>query len=208
MQDLVGFASDGSPLRVLFDALGPEVSQGMRDALTTALATGMGPRETARLMRRQFGVGLTRALRISRTEQLRAYREASRRNYEANSDIIDGWIWLAACDSRTCAACWAMHGRKFDVKEKPANHVQCRCVMVPSVKGFKSTIVPGAELFKEAPVATQRGALGATGYRWYADGRVKLNDFLGVRTSRQWGRQVRVRPLARVRRAAKIPADA
>ena len=188
VQDLVGFASDGSPLRSLFDALGPQVSQGMRDALTTAVATGMGPRETARLIRRQFGMGLTRALRISRTETLRAYREAGRRNYEANADVIGGWQWLCACDRRSCASCWAMHGSIHTVKETLDDHPNGRCAMVPIVKGFKPAIKrTGSELFAELPEGDQRQILGPAAHLAYQDGAVQLGDFVGRKNDPQWG---------------------
>ncbi len=85
--ELMELASDGSPLRELFEALGERTGWGVREALETAVATGMGPRETARLVHQQFGMGLNRALTIARTEQIRAYREASGRNDEANMGL-------------------------------------------------------------------------------------------------------------------------
>lgn len=104
LQELVGFASDGSPLRDVFGEIAG-VAERVTDTLGASLAAGLGPRETARLLRRQFGVGLARALTISRTETLRAYREAMHRNYEANDDVVEGWVWHATLTPRTCAAC-------------------------------------------------------------------------------------------------------
>lgn len=104
LHDLVGFAADGSPLRDVFGEIAG-VAERVTDTLGASLAAGLGPRETARLLRRQFGVGLARALTISRTETLRAYREAMHRNYEANDDVVEGWVWHATLTPRTCAAC-------------------------------------------------------------------------------------------------------
>lgn len=188
VQDLVGFASDGSPLRALFDALGADVSQGMLDTLVTAIATGLGPRETASRMRRQFGLGMARALRISRTETLRSYREASRRNYEANADIVDGWQWMCACDSRSCASCWAMHGSRHGLDETLDDHPIGRCAMVPVLGGMPLPIKrTGEELFAELPASQQRQILGPAAHLAYEDGAVKLVDFVGRKDDPQWG---------------------
>lgn len=195
IENMLGYASDGSPLRALFDALGPSVSQGVRDALTTALATGMNPRETARAVRRAFGMGLNRALRIARTEQIRAYREATRRNYENNSDIIAGWQWMCACDRRSCASCWAMHGSIHSVKETLDDHPNGRCTMLPIVKGFKNPLQRmGAELFDRLPESDQRHILGNAMKLAYDAGEVVLdpdyrNDrsIVGRTDDPQWG---------------------
>lgn len=187
VQDLVGFASDGSPLRELFDALGPRVSRGVQDALVTAVATGIGPRETARLVRQQFGMGLARALTIARTEQIRAYREASRRSYADNADLLDGWIWLSAHDNRSCASCWAMHGSRHPVTETLDDHPNGRCTMVPVVKGHDPGIRTGEELFRELPPAQQEKILGKAAHLAYQAGAVRLSEFAGQRDDPRWG---------------------
>lgn len=187
VQELVGFASDGSPLRALFDALGPEVSAGVRDALATAVATGMGPRETARLVRKQFGMGLARALRIARTEQIRAYREATHQNYLRNADVLEGWIWLSAANRRTCAACWAMHGTFHELKERLDDHPQGRCVMVPAVKGRRPAVPTGESLFRELKEKEQAAIMGQAAHLAWSEGALSLADFVGQRDDPQWG---------------------
>ena len=187
VQELVGFASDGSPLRALFDALGPDVSRGIRDALSMAVATGMGPRETARLVRRRYGMGLARALRIARTEQIRAYREATHQNYLRNVDLLDGWVWLSAANRRTCPSCWGMHGTRHPLTERLDDHPQGRCVMVPIVKGRPLAVPTGEALFQELPVADQVAVLGQAGRLAWSEGAVKLADFVGRKNDPQWG---------------------
>ena len=135
VSDLVGLTRRGSPLRALLDELGPEASKAVRDGLIQGLALGHNPRKVARAIRGEIGGNLVRALRISRTEMLRSYREATRRNYEANSDIIAGWRWLAAKQPRTCAMCLAMDGSFHTLKEHLDDHPNGRCAMVPVLKG-------------------------------------------------------------------------
>ncbi len=125
VEALVGYARGNTPLGVLLDAIPNQVNGTVRDTLIAGLTLGQNPRETARQVRRAFGTGLARALNISRTETLRAYREATRLEYAANDDILDGWVWSAACDKRTCVTCWALHGRVYKLRRQMPAHPSC-----------------------------------------------------------------------------------
>lgn len=197
VESLIGFASNGSPLRMLFDGIGSGITQGMIDELSSGIALGRNPRVIAQAMRRRFGLGLVRALRISRTETMRAYREATLRNYQANSDVVEGWIWCAALSARTCAACWAMHGTEHSLKETLDDHVNGRCTQIPKLKPWKElgidatdqrpVVAPGVELFATLESDTQRRILGPAAFEAYSAGAVKLQQFVGRKRSRQWG---------------------
>lgn len=190
IEDLVGFTANGSPLRTLLDELGPAASEAVRSGLIEGLALGQNPREIARRIREEFGGDLVRALRISRTETLRSYREATRRNYQANSDIIAGWRWLAAKQGRTCAMCLAMDGTFHTLDEHLDDHPNGRCAMVPVLKGEEGAPPvweTGSEWLDKQPEAVQRHVLGNAGYEAYKAGAVTLTDFVGQRKSREWG---------------------
>lgn len=190
VSDLVGFTRRGSPLRALLDELGPEASAAVRDGLIQGLALGHNPRKVARAIRGKLGGNLVRALRIARTEQLRSYREATRRNYEANSDIIAGWRWLAAKQPRTCAMCLAMDGSFHTLKEHLDDHPNGRCAMVPVLKGEEKKgpqWETGSDWLARQPVETQRRILGNAGAEAYKAGAVKLTDYVGQKRSREWG---------------------
>lgn len=135
VESMVGFSANGSPLRALFDELGPEVSRSIRDELLKGLSLGRNPRRVAAAVNARSGMGLARALTISRTEMLRSYRETTRLSFEQNSDIVQGWIWLSARQPNTCAACWAMDGKVFKTGDAMPSHPNCRCTMVPHVGG-------------------------------------------------------------------------
>ncbi len=198
VEEMVGLSSTGSPLRELFDAMVARTGQGVREALETAVASGTGPRETARLLRAAYGLGLTRALTIARTEQIRAYREASRRTYEANGDILAGWMWVSAADERTCAACLALHGTVHRLDERIESHPNCRCVMVPLVKDAPVEVESGEELFARLSPAQQDAKLGKAAAAAYRAGLVRLADFVGARDDPDWGRHTYVRSLREV----------
>lgn len=103
VETMLGMVDEGSPLRsALVNRLGPTVAERMANHLIDAITLGMNPRQTADLVRREMGVGLTWALTTARTAQLWAYREATRANYVANNNIVESWTWLASLDDRTC----------------------------------------------------------------------------------------------------------
>lgn len=190
VEALVGFARGNTPLGVLLDGLAPQVDATVRDTLIAGLALGQNPRETAQQVRRAFGTGLARALNISRTETLRAYREATRLDYAANDDILDGWVWSAACDKRTCVTCWAMHGRVFKLNKHMPAHPQCRCSLVPQLKkAYRGDYENprGPVLFQQAGAAVQRAVLGPGAYAAYQAGQVSIENFVSYRRSRDWG---------------------
>lgn len=124
-ETFVGVAGDGSPLARLLGTLGPEVRQGFARALAEGIVLGRNPRQTAALVRNQFGVGLSRALGISRTETLRAHREATRLQYAANRDVVRGWERRSARDGSVCMACIALDGEQYETEEPIDAHPNC-----------------------------------------------------------------------------------
>ena len=209
VQDLVGVLQDGSPLRELLDELGPEASRAVRQALLTGVATGQHPTMIARQVRQELGGNLVRALTIARTEVLRAYRESSRRAYDANSDVVRGWVWHSAANTRTCAFCWSMHGTIHSVDERMATHPRCRCTMVPVTRSWQdlgfdapaAAITPavGTDLFEQLPEAQKRSILGPAKFAAYQEGAITLEDLRGFRRDPRWGLVGFERSLAAIR---------
>lgn len=196
--DLVGFLADGSPLRAILAELGPAAASAVQTALLAGIATGQGPRDIAQAVQRAFGGNLARALTIARTETLRAYRESSRRVYEANSDVLEGWTWHAKLDTGTCAFCWSMHGSLHEVTERFASHPRCRCASVPLTKtwpalgspGVRETrieVPAGAQRFARLSTADQHAVLGPAKFAAYQDGAMSLEDVRGFRLDPRWG---------------------
>lgn len=211
LADLVGYASDGSPLRALLDQLPGQLGQTLEQHLVSGLAQGLGPRQIAARARAATGMELQRALTITRTEQLRAYRESTRRALEANPQVVAGWTWFCACDRRSCAVCWAMHGRQFPPTEHLDGHPNCRCAMVPLTKtwealgftGVDETRLepdPGVQQFAQLPEADQLAILGPGKLAAYKDGRLHLTDLVERPDSPRWGTMRRERTLTEVDR--------
>ncbi|MDI6769747.1 MAG: phage minor head protein [Anaerolineales bacterium] len=196
--DLVGMLQSGSSLRSLLNELPGDAGQSVADGLIRGVALGLNPRAVAREIRQALGGNLVRALRIARTEQLRAYREATRRSYQANEHVIKGWIWVSARNERTCAACWAKHGSKHSLDEPMDEHPNGRCSKVPWLKtweelGFSGIaegsgpVESGAVLFARMPAEKQIKILGPAKYMAYREGRLSLSDLVGRKVSPTWG---------------------
>lgn len=210
---MVGTLQPGSPLRDLLDGLGPDASASVRRGLVTGLARGLPTARIANEVRDALGGNLTRALTITRTEVLRSYRESSRLAYEANSDIVQGWIWHASLSDRTCAHCWAKHGSRHRTQERMATHPRCRCSLVPDtrswadlgfpkVKETRPRVQDGEAAFARKSAAFQEAVLGPAKFRAYKDGQITLADLAGERDGGRWGQVGYERSLAEALRQA------
>lgn len=185
-ESLLAFHSEGGPVRKLLAELGEDVGATIRQKLAVGIISGLNPRKIAEDVKVDFGENLVRALRVSRTEVLRAYRESSRAVYE-ESPAVSGWIWLASLSSRTCACCLAMHGTKHQLKERLDGHPNCRCTMVPVVPGMDLQFQDGAAWLKKQRPKAREKVLGKGGREAFDAGEVELQDFVARRRSAVWG---------------------
>jgi SPP1 gp7 family putative phage head morphogenesis protein len=119
-------------LSALFNRLGPLVSERVSNELVAGIAEGAGVRVVAARIRQASGLGLSRALTISRTETVNAYRDATMDVYRsAPAGVVTGWKWLASESERTCPFCRERNGRTFPLAEKMRSHPNCRCTSTP-----------------------------------------------------------------------------
>lgn len=195
---------EGDRLHRLFESISRESSEAAEDSLIRGILLGQNPRKVAREIRQILGTTLSKALTISRTETLRAHREATKESYLLNDDIIDGWLWHSTLDSRTCATCWLMHGTKHDVDESMQEHPNGRCAMIPITKTWEQigrshgvdfseiqetrlTVPLGTSLFEELPSEQQIDLLGPS--RWLAlkSHEITLSELLTTSHSDVWG---------------------
>ncbi len=130
----------------------------LRSILVDAVREGTGIDPTARRIRNLFGdAKKMRALRIARTEIMRAGNTATLEGYK-QSRVVQGKEWFTALDERVCEWCMPMNGRVksldnnyfhqgesfmgnkggtiklgFEDVASPPLHPNCRCVLVPIV---------------------------------------------------------------------------
>lgn len=181
--------------------LADDAIAAMKTRLVRGLAAGDNPRVTARRMLKatetEFNGGMTRALRIARTETLDAMRHAQELSDEANRDVLTKWTWLATLSTRTCPACWTMHGREFDLDVPgPEGHQNCRCARVPVVKPWTelgidipeppSNLPDPEATFAALSPAEQRGILGKQRYELWQQGRYPMDRWATKRSTEGW----------------------
>lgn len=183
--------------------LAPDAEQAMKDALIEGVIVGDHPEQVARDMvartETAFNGGLTRAMTISRTEMLDAYRASSAYTHRANADLVEGWEWYASTDRKTCSACFARHGTVHPVTEPgPDDHPRGRCTRLPVLKTWEElginapepppVVLDGEKAFRRMTRADQLAVLGPTRLALLDSGRITWSDLATWRNNPSWRR--------------------
>ena len=193
--NMLGFLQEDSPLWKRINQLAPYHAQEVGNALLEGVAFGYNPAKTARMFENVMGGGLTDAMRMTRTSQLYANREASRAMYIANSDVISGWMWWSAQDADTCMACTVEHGTVHSNDESMDSHYNCRCTSIPVVIGYNDQVQTGTDWFQGLSEAEQRNMMGASAYEAWKDGKFELTDMVTRRHDDVYGEMLARTPL-------------
>jgi SPP1 gp7 family putative phage head morphogenesis protein len=198
VETLLGFLADDAPLKVaLRTRFGQAVAEHVGQKLLEGVALGFNPRKTAEAVRKAAGVGLTDALRLSRTTQVYAYREATRANWLANSHIVRAQRWRSSRDGRVCGACLAMDGTVLRLDEVVNGHWSCRCTPEPITVTYaelgldvpepERDTTTGEEWFKQQPATVQREILGKGKYEAWRAGKFEFRQLATERDDPVWG---------------------
>jgi hypothetical protein len=181
--------------------LSAEAAEAMRRELVRGVALGANPEDTARAMvarvQGAFEGGLARAVNIARTETLDAYRQVSHYANRQQADVLAGWRWHSTLDSRTCVACWAMHGTVWPLDQPgPWDHQQGRCARLPVLKPWSNIGIPGnepADVVEDAEAKwrgmsrdEQDAAFGVARAEMVRNGRVAWADLAVLRRNSNW----------------------
>jgi hypothetical protein len=174
----VGYVG-GEPFQQAYRGFGENSAQQLGDALLAGIAQGRNPRATANLISSWLVLPLSWADNIARTTQLYSYRTASHATYIANSRILDGWMWWAALDPRTCISCISQHGTVFGFDKSLSDHHRGRCVEVPIVRGatWPQGVQTGAQWFDGLDDGSQREIMGHAMLDAYRNQAVGWGDF-------------------------------
>lgn len=195
---ILGFMQKGSPLYDRIGQISPYYSEVIIDKLVEAIALGYNPRKAAGLIepfisgilydaKSIFASPLADALRLARTVQLWTYREATRANYAANSDIVTGWQWSASLDPNTCASCWAMHGTIHPLDEPLDDHHNGRCAMIPVIMGEAFITQTGEQAFNKLTEEQQKQILGAGKFEAWKNNQFTFDQLSQQKTDEVWG---------------------
>ena len=122
------------------------VREGIDDVLRQGIARGWGAERTAQALRGYLldpHRGLAPALRLARTETMRAHGEATKRNAEANP-FVEAVAWRTSGGHTHADVC---DGNARNGPYKPGEvpsypgHPNCRCVLVPVVTEDTDAVV-------------------------------------------------------------------
>jgi SPP1 gp7 family putative phage head morphogenesis protein len=199
VEHMVGLTGAGTPLNSLLVQSWPLSAQGLTQALVDGVALGWGPRKTAKMMAEGMTGSLNRMLTISRTEILRVYNESSRQQYIA-SGIVTSYTRIAAHDTRTCLHCIVLEGTVYPTNELMPSHPNCRCALIPIVRGApKPEWLKGEDWFMAQPSATQESIMGRGRYELWRTGQIGLHDSTQIVPNPVWGDTLRTVPLSEMR---------
>lgn len=195
----------------LLRPLSAEATAAMRASLVRGVALGQNPREAVRRMvdrvQGRFDGGRRRAETIARTEMLDAHRAAAFAHDQANADTLAGWVWTAELSTKTCPACWSLHGSVHPITDPgPLDHQRGRCARVPKAKswadlGFPDLDEPGDVIpdgraaFDALPDADQVAVMGQARLDLLRSGRVSWDDLSVERPSSAWRTSYGVTPV-------------
>ena len=182
----------------------------IRETLVRGIAFGQNPRTVARRMVRGLQLGhsqaLTRAMVIARTEMLDAHRDAAQAHEDANTAVLQDWVWVASLDTRCCPSCWAMHGTHHDLQEKgPEDHPQGRCARLSRTKSWADlgfdleeppSLLPDAQAtFAALPRAGQLEVMGSKRLQLLDDDAIDWDDLSRRQDNPGWRPSHTVTPL-------------
>lgn len=195
VQNMVGLAGNGTPLRTLLTATWPDAAEGLTQQLIRGVALGWNPRKTAKAMAQGNTRSLDRMMVISRSESLRVYRSANLASYRS-SGVVSGYRRLAARSNRTCLSCLVRDGEFIDLKDEMDEHPAGRCTSVPIVIGVpEPTWQVGKDWLIEQPEKTQLAVMGKERLGLWKSGRYDLEEMIRVIPNETWGNSLGSIPL-------------
>jgi SPP1 gp7 family putative phage head morphogenesis protein len=194
---MIGFSADGSPLSNLLMKSYGEAVNGILSELLNGLAKGNNPVKIAQAMADGFGIGLERAMTISRTEIMRSYRTGSLEQYKA-SGVVTQYKRMATKDDTTCLGCLFSDGQIFDTAEEFSEHPNGRCQIIPVVRGAtEPTWETGSTWFEKQNAETQVSILGQARFDAWKSG-ASLSDMSNHVENTVWGGKFVPTPISKL----------
>ena len=197
VKEAMGFLSPGSPVWNSLEGYDLVMRQQIEDVVTHSLMMGYNPKRWADELRLVTGRGLDWAINWTRTLQLNAYREASRRTYLENQNVVKGWWWSSALDNRTCLGCIEMHGTWHPLSEPLNDHHRGRCGPIPDVLSYADlgltvdeepfAMRRGEDWFNAQPQSVQMQMMGPGKYDAWKNGLFDFSQLVRQYNDPVWG---------------------
>jgi len=183
--------SDRNPeLQTLLASFGSDGGTNLQRELVSAVARGVSPRDLRKTLADILQITHARALTISRTEILRASRNAQLLSYE-RSGVVTEWVWHTNVTADSCIACILMHGTVHPFDEPMTTHPNCKCAMVPKTKSWaeinptlanlpdtRVEIESGEDAFRKLPEKAQKNILTPSVWNLWHNGSASFADLV------------------------------
>src|SRR5688572_23022722 len=184
---------DGDAFRAGVNSFGTNAAQSVADTILTGVAQGKGPRAISNILQNWLSLPAAWADNTVRTVQLYSYRTANHATYAANSDVLDGWVWLASLDDRCCISCISQHGTTHPLNETLNDHHAGRCSPAPLVKGSRwhKDMQSGQDWFETLPESQQRAQMGGAMFEAWRAGAVGWREMSQKYTDPVYGEMLR-----------------
>lgn len=187
-----------------------DVVATLQNQAVRGISLGWSPLHTSnRLQAMTQALPARQANTILRTLQTTSYRDATAIHQNANIDLAQQIVRIAALDMRTCLSCVAQHGDIIwdsdrDFGRIPVgrvdDHWNGRCTSAMIVKGRPHNIQTGEDWFNSltpARQAQQRSFANSPGkLEAFREGRVALRDFVHAHRDDVFGPMLREAGLA------------
>lgn len=152
----------GKILKPWLDGMGAGTAANVEQQIRLGLGAGEGiDKIVARVTGTEgFGGSRNSARAMVRTAVSAVSNAAQQETWEANSDVVTGWRFVATLDSRTTLICANQDGREYPLGEGPIPplHVACRSVTIAVTK-------PLGQSYKPSTRASAEGQLPASTLR-------------------------------------------
>lgn len=155
--------------------------QRMRSQITMGYLEGESVPKIMRRIKMVAPMSQRGAEMLVRTSLTHINSRAVMENINSNPDLFPRYQWVSVLDNRTTAICQHNAGKVFARTNGPVPpaHPNCRSTIFPIVHGVAPAEDLGFEAWmKTQDAATQKEVLGATRFKLWKDGDMKLDRFV------------------------------
>lgn len=204
VQSLIEMAESDAFANLLRE-YGGDVIETVRNQAVKGLAFGWGSRrvslETRKLVENLPG---HLANTLLRTLQMTSYRSATSIHQNANINMIESVVRIETLDTRTCLACWGLHGTVIWQRDRDAgkpiprvqDHHNGRGTSVTNLIGRDTrSIEAGTTQFERLTAEKQREIMGPANFAAYQAGAVRLEDYQHRYTDPVFGEMINEKSL-------------
>lgn len=162
------------------DELGANAVGRIEQSLRISFAEGESLKRTAKRIADAHDLNRRSAEAIVRTANTHVSAQIADASYDANSDFVEGWEFVATLDSRTTLICAGLDGQIFELGTgpKPPRHINCRSTTFPKLLGIEPEKRPTyAQWLKRQSKEVQDDILGPARGKLYRAGKITVDRF-------------------------------